>query len=156
MLRQDWTAKVDRNLLKNRQKPIMFNSRSIHDFLIILALFCGVTPASTWGFQANAKPIESITALIPVEFPLTAVKEMRLIEILERQASRAVGVDRPTIVLEFVEKQKTEVDQVETVVGRGTDFVPALGLARWLSGPKGSRIRSIAFLQRSICGHAVS
>ncbi len=126
-------------------------------FLVVLILLLGAPSASTLGCQAdaNAQPGESITTLIPVEFPLTSIQEMRLIEILDRQANRGAGADRPTVVLEFVQQRKTEVDKVEAEIGRGTEFVPALGLARWLSGPKGSRIRSIAFLPQSICGHAV-
>ena len=110
------------------------------------------------GFQPNAvdsRPLESNAVLIPVEFPLTVVNEMRLIETLERHASKAVGNDRPIVVLEFVGNNSTPINAVDTVIGRGTEFVPALGLARWLSGPKGSRIRSVGFVPTSITGHAV-
>ncbi len=123
-----------------------------------LNLCCILLFECAFGFQADVRvpnPLENSASLIPVEFPLTALSEMRLIESLERQASKAMGGERPIVVLEFVGKKGVSVEAVEPVIGRGTEFVPALGLSRWLSGPKGSRIRSVAFLPNSICGHAV-
>jgi membrane-bound serine protease (ClpP class) len=113
---------------------------------------------SALDFQADVdapKLLENNALLIPVEFPLTAMSEMRLLETLERYASKAVAGDRPLVVLEFVPKKTASAEAGDTVIGRGTEFLPALGLARWLSGPKGSRIRSIAYIPRSITGHAV-
>ncbi len=132
--------------------------RGILRLLAVLILYSTSPFTCVLGFQADVdrpKPLGNSAALIPVEFPLTALNEIRLIESLERHASKATGGDRPIIVLEFVGRKATSVEAVETIVGRGTEFVPALGLSRWLSGPKGSRIRSVAYIPNSICGHAV-
>lgn len=93
------------------------------------------------------------TTIIPVEFPLSSAAEMRLTESLDRIAMKANGLDRPLVVLEFVKSKQADLDASE--IGRNTPFERALGLARWLSGPRGSRLRSVAYLPESICGHAV-
>ena len=130
------------------------NQNSIISTLLAWAIVASVAI----GFQANegAKSVENAdAALVPLEFPLSAASEDRLIQTLDRIGSRTTGNERPTVVLEFVSKQESIGDAQDTTIGRGTDFVRALSLARWLSGPKGSRIRSVAYLPNSICGHAV-
>ena len=104
---------------------------------------------------AGRQPEEQAVAatILPIEFPLSAVAEMRLIESLERIAIRASGQERPLVVLEFTKSSQSPNDDSE--IGRNTPFERALGVARWLSGPRGSRIRSVAFIPKSICGHAV-
>jgi len=131
----------------------------IQQNLVVAMLVWGVATPHTFAFQADggdARPMDSSVArLIPVEFPLTGVDETRLIETLDRIASRANGQDRPLVVLEFSGKKETSPIVEDTTIGRGTEFVRALGLARWLGGPKGSRIRSVAYIPSTICGHAV-
>ena len=102
-----------------------------------------------------AKIVDEGATLIPVEFPLTATSEGRLIETLERLANRTIAESRPIVVLEFIAKEGSAVDGKEQTIGRGTEFVRALALARWLSGTQGNRIRSVAFIPSTICGHAV-
>lgn len=99
-------------------------------------------------------------ALIPVPFPLSAATETRLIERLDRMANQAIGGERSIAILEFTkapdeQSNPEKKNSDETTLGRGTSFERSLTLARWLSGPKASRIRSVAFLPNSICGHAV-
>lgn len=131
----------------------------IQQMLVVAMVVWSVATPTGFAFQADgggAKPIDnSVARLIPVEFPLTAVDETRLIETLDRLASRANGQDRPVVVLEFAGKKETTASAEDTTIGRGTEFVRALGLARWLGGPKGSRIRSVAYIPSTICGHAV-
>ncbi len=131
----------------------------IQQNLLVALLVWAVATPTGFAFQADgvgAKPIDnSVARLIPVEFPLTAVDETRLIESLDRMADRSNGQDRPVVVLEFGTKKETTASLEDTTIGRGTEFVRALGLARWLSGPKGSRIRSVAYIPSTICGHAV-
>ena len=130
----------------------------IHQILFFATLVWTVATPPTNAFQVvvgGAKPNEIASALIPIEFPLTAVDETKLIETLDRLASRANGNERPVVVLEFAGKKVTTTNAEDTTIGRGTEFVRALGLARWLSGPKGSRIRSVAYIPKTICGHAV-
>ena len=125
---------------------------------IVVATFFFAIAAPTFAFQAKvagAKPIENVATLLRVDFPLTTSNEARIIESLERLGGRGKGADRPIVVLEFVGKQDALTNFDEVIIGRGTDFVRALGLARWLSGPKGRSIRSVAYIPQSICGHAV-
>ena len=129
----------------------------IHQILVFATLAWTVANSPTYAFQVvvgGAKPSEIVANLVPIQFPLTATDETKLIETLERLASRAIGNERPIVVLEFAGKKVTAKVE-DTTIGRGTEFVRALGLARWLSGPKGSRIRSVAFIPTTICGHAV-
>lgn len=102
----------------------------------------------------QAGPETRLATLVPVEFPLTASNETRLLETLERIGNRSSGTDRPLVVLEFLSGRSSNNNE-DNAIGRGTSFERALGLARWLSGPKGSRIRSVAYLPNSISGHAV-
>ncbi len=131
----------------------------IRQILLVAIFSLAVFTSATFGFQPNGgfqRPDEnSVATLITVEFPLLAVNEARLIEALERVSNRATGPDRPVVVLEFSGTQDSTADVDGTTIGRGTEFVRALELARWLSGPKGSRIRSVAYIPKSICGHAV-
>lgn len=103
----------------------------------------------------QAGPETRLATLVPVEFPLTASNETRLLETLERIGNRSSGTDRPLVVLEFLSGRSSNNNNEDNAIGRGTSFERALGLARWLSGPKGSRIRSVAYLPNSISGHAV-
>ena len=99
-------------------------------------------------------PESRLATLVPVEFPLTSSSETRLRETLERIGNRSSGTDRPLVVLEFISGRSSNQNNEDNAIGRGTSFERALGLARWLSGPKGSRIRSVAYLPNSIraCG----
>ena len=135
----------------------MYISLRIYLAIVVATLsFAISTP--TFAFQekaAGAKPIDNVASLIRVDFPLTTSNEARIIESLERLSGRGKGTDRPIVVLEFVGKLETITNVDDVTIGRGTDFVRALGLARWLSGPKGRGIRSVAYVPQSICGHAV-
>ena len=97
-----------------------------------------------------------VATILPIAFPLTNTSVARLIETLERISSRSNGTDRPLVVMEFVSNPNTNQNaDVNTLIGRGTSFERSLELARWLSGSKGSRIHSVAYLPSSIEGHAV-
>jgi membrane-bound ClpP family serine protease len=95
--------------------------------------------------------------LIKLPLPLTAESETRVLASLESIASRATaGGDRPVVILEFASSQGASMaGEGPERLGRGTSFERALSVARWLSGPKGNRIRSVAYLPESIGGHAV-
>jgi membrane-bound serine protease (ClpP class) len=124
-------------------------------FLVICIASKGDLHAAPVPQDGNLGTASNLTAnLLQVEFPLTSENESRLIESMERLSSRAKGTDRPLVILEFVTRKGYKGKDGE-LLGRGTTFERALGLARWLSGPKGSRIRSVAYLPKSICGHAV-
>ncbi len=128
-------------------------------FASILILFgCVLLPsvggmASVAVAQADEK---RLATLIRLPMPLTAEGEAKAIASLESFAGRAQGAERPIVVLEFTRPSSPVVAaDKEAALGRGTSFERGLGLARWLSGPKGNRVRSIAYLPESIQGHAV-
>ena len=121
-------------------------------FVVTLGLVLTASSTQTsFGKQPTGPTVPS--TIIPIEFPLSSAAEMRLTESLERLAITANGLDRPLVVLEFTKSKQAELEASE--IGRNTPFERALGLARWLSGPRGSRIRSVAYLPKTICGHAV-
>ena len=153
--------------MKGRSEPKQVKTTSRHENMFLslrirqtatIAMFAWVVVfAGSISPPAHGaiKAVDDGATLIPIEFPLTATSEVRLIETLERLANRTIAENRPIVVLEFVEKQGAATDGKERTIGRGTEFVRALALARWLSGSQGSRIRSIAYIPSTICGHAV-
>lgn len=105
------------------------------------------------GKGANA---DRVATILPVDLPLDAKREQQLLSVLEGLSNRASGADRPIVVLEFRRAASTSgAAGEEPVLGRGTPFERALSVARWLAGPRGARLQSIAFLPESIAGHAV-
>lgn len=95
-------------------------------------------------------------ALLKLPLPLSAESEMRVLASLESIASNSKGGDRPVVVLEFTfADSKAVAADPAGRLGRGTSFERALAVARWLSGTKGNRVRSVAYLPESIAGHAV-
>jgi membrane-bound ClpP family serine protease len=94
--------------------------------------------------------------LVKLPLPLSAEAETRILASLESIASRSTGGDRPIVVLEFTSANgMAATNDVAGRLGRGTSFERALSVARWLSGTKGNRIRSVAYIPESIGGHAV-
>lgn len=91
---------------------------------------------------------------LSIEFPLDSVRETKLLAALESLAAKASGAERPIVILEFKSASPAGHD-AEGLVGRGTPFERALSIARWLSGSKGTRFQSVAYLPQSIGGHAV-
>lgn len=106
--------------------------------------------------QAGAPTVaDSKTAIaIEVKLPLDAASEASLIRQLESVAARASGLDRPIVILNF-ERTSASLNQAESLLGQGTSFEKALSISRWLTGPKGSRLRTIAYFNESLVGHAV-
>ena len=104
------------------------------------------------------KPAEVLkqARLIRVPVPTTVEAESRVISALESMTARQQGNDRPMAILEFVAAEDNRNgDGNMTAIGQGTSFERALAIARFLSGPKGARIRTLAYIPESIRGHAV-
>lgn len=101
---------------------------------------------------------EQAAHLIKIQLPLSGSDDERIIRQLEEILDRPAVGNRPTVILEFTRHSEAarslKLDEVP-VVGAGTSFSRALGLARWLTGPKGNRLRSVAYLPQSVEGHAV-
>ena len=104
------------------------------------------------GGEAPSK----IASLIKVPLPLSSDAESRIMASLESLAARDAGAERPVAVLEFVLAEGLHPAEGQpTVIGTGTSFERALTLARWISGLRGNRLRSIAYVPDTIRGHAV-
>jgi membrane-bound serine protease (ClpP class) len=104
----------------------------------------------------DAAPNEDLgdARLIRVRLPLTGNADshikstiQRVIEQLTRLPAREGR--RPTLVLEFSPQDGP------ASYGEGTDFTRALSLANYLSGPELSGIKTVAYIPRTIKGHAV-
>lgn len=121
--------------------------------LIVSLGFCATIP-NVKGQKDEVRELPTAVTLLPIELPLSSAGETKILESLEKLANRGLGADRPIVVLEF-QRNRRENAQNNDAIGRGTSFERALGLARWLSGPKGGRIRSVGFIPQSITGHAV-
>jgi len=108
--------------------------------------------------DVSGKPAEVLkqARLIRVPVPVTVDVENRVITTLESMASRQQGNDRPMAILEFVAADDLRRgDGNSMAIGQGTSFERALAIARFISGPKGARIRTVAYIPESIRGHAV-
>ena len=90
-------------------------------------------------------------ALIRVPLPLTGNVDNRIMAMIQRVQDRAARHEgrgeRPVLVLEFVPSGSE--------FGEGTDFTRALGLARYLSSREIAGIKTVAYIPRTIKGHAV-
>lgn len=138
------------NLLKMLERK-MKSPLNFHLIVMLLLLFVARCHP-VLGQVENPKNADASAALLEIEFPLTSTNEARILETLEKISARSSGNDRPLVILEFT-KGKRESD--DEAIGRKTSFERSLSLARWLSGPKGVRIKSLAYLPKSIAGHAV-
>lgn len=102
-----------------------------------------------------APPQKKTASLVRVSLPLTAESESRILASLDALASNLAG-DRPVAVLEFVSADADRTQDGQPIaLGALTPFERALSLARWLSGPRGNRLRSVAYIPNTLRGHAV-
>lgn len=105
--------------------------------------------------------------LIRVPLPLSSDADTRILASLESVAMRSDGNQRPVVILEFVPASvpsgpaAADVNgAIEPVgesksIGQGTPFEKALSVSRWLSGPKGNRVKSVGYIASNLRGHAV-
>ncbi len=91
-----------------------------------------------------------------LRLPLAGASEERIIRQLQELADQPIAGQRPILILEFVAARPSDPgkrsDQATRAVGSGTNFERALRIARWLSGPDGVRVKSIAYCQKTGCG----
>ncbi|MGB6044877.1 MAG: NfeD family protein [Pirellulales bacterium] len=106
--------------------------------------------------QAAARPAGSPVAqgqIVKVAVPITGNVDRRVIHQIRRALSQWRSSDqfkvdgrRPVLILEFTPGQ--------TQYGRGSEFEDALKLARFLISPQLKQVKTVAYLPRSIKGHA--
>ncbi len=75
----------------------------------------------------------------------------RLKRELSEIGDRPISGERHAVILEFVPLDGKQQEGL----GKGTSFEASLGIARWLTSPSGSRVRSIAYVPQSLQGHAL-
>lgn len=101
--------------------------------------------------QDAAAPLPAATAarLIQVPLPLQGADVEKVLSQLETAVARLPkdGKSRPLLILEFTSTEGT--------AGEGTKFPDALKLADALTSEELSGVRTVAFLPRSVKGHAV-
>ena len=151
-----------------------FSNRFQAAALVLVGCFLLMTGATAgWGVvqaqeqgaaeRADGNPVvagvpsERHASLLRVALPLTSETESRILASLESFSGQARGVDRPIVILEFVAANPAAQAAGEQApsIGQGTSFEKALSLARWLSGPKGSRIKSVGYVNQNLRGHGV-
>ena len=105
--------------------------------------------------------------LIRVPLPLSSDADTRILASLESVAMRSDGNQRPVVILEFVSASvpsgpaaadangALEPVGESKSIGQGTPFEKALSVSRWLSGPKGNRVKSVGYIASNLRGHAV-
>lgn len=129
----------------------------------LAALFaCLAWFASVWAVVASAQdgPVEPpaaktaaprIAVVIPVPLPIAGDVDTKLSKAIKSAADALLrngpANPRPILILEFKSK--------DDATGEGSSFGRCLDLARELTGDRMSQVRTIAFLPKSVKGHAV-
>lgn len=106
----------------------------------VLLVLCG---------QVNRVSGETPAHMIRVKIPITGNDDNRIKQAIERVlGSIEDGKVRPVLVLEFWPPQ----DEEEIAA---SDFERCASVARFLTRPRMNRVRTVAYLPRTIVGHAV-
>lgn len=86
--------------------------------------------------------------LVPISLPITGEEDTRAKRVIDKLLSELPDEGaRPVLVLEFRPKSGQ--------AGEASQFERSLSLARFLAGPRLSRVKTVAFLPDSVRGHAV-
>jgi membrane-bound ClpP family serine protease len=120
---------------------------SLLSLLILTAAQAGqdAAPQGETESVADATPP---AILFEVPLPITDDVDLRLRAQIEKKLNELpAGPQRPIFVLEFAAPEDRS--------GEGSQFERALSLARFLASDRLSRVRTVAFLPRSVKGHAV-
>lgn len=153
---------------------IMSKSLRLRSLLLSLVAACfAITP---WAFAQDpavaqgpvAGPASSKGAtLIRIPLPLAGDTDAKVIASLESISMRSQGNERPVVIIEFTGAKSPAGPNAEPVaqaldqpnepksIGQGSSFEKALSISRWLSGPKGNRIKSVGYVSANLRGHAV-
>lgn len=129
------------------KKQVYFRSAIVAVAAVLLTYsFFGETAAA----QDAEKPPQRMGRFIHIRLPITG----RTVEDIQRMVRRAIDKaklenERLTLVFEF------EVPKGQADFGRGSDFGAAYALASFISSEELSAVRTVAYLPRSIEGHAV-
>jgi membrane-bound ClpP family serine protease len=104
-----------------------------------------------WSQDEQVQPDNSAPAarLIRVPVPIVGSVDTRVKQAITRLVDQwSAATERPILVLEFWPPE-------DEAAGAGTEFARALSLAQFLTSSKIERVRTVAYLPRTIRGHAV-
>jgi len=134
-----------------------FSNRFLAALVLVAGCLLVAGAAFSCGVVQAQDQVERHASLLRVALPLTSETESRILASLESFSAQARGGERPIVVLEFVAANPAAQAAGEQApsVGQGTGFEKALSLARWLGGPKGSRIKSVGYVTQNLRGHGV-
>jgi membrane-bound serine protease (ClpP class) len=106
-------------------------------------------PPADRPLRPEAQPAAPAVRLVTVPLPFTGTDDDPVIDRVRGAVEQLPQgtATRPLLILEFLAAEGT--------AGEGTEFESALKLARALTGEQLSGVRTVAFLPRSVKGHAV-
>ena len=130
--------------------------RMLSGFLLMLASLCPLVaqeeqmPEKVNDTKTAASLAMPSVRLIAVPLPLTGLGDDRVVAAVEQAVARfpklETGSARPLLVFEFL--------PAESSAGEGSEFEAALKLARIITSERLAGVRTVAFLPRSVKGHA--
>ncbi|MFM7033606.1 MAG: NfeD family protein [Planctomycetia bacterium] len=116
--------------------------------LLGVALVTAAFPAS--GLAKDSKPQ---AVMLPVQLPITGSRDTQLQAAILRQLDRLKRQSKSDAAVRSVLVLRFDAPEDDALVG--SDFGRALDLARFLSSNTLAGVKTVAFLPRSIQGHAV-
>jgi membrane-bound serine protease (ClpP class) len=137
---------------------------------VAACVFCLESARSQEAANPPVAPAVSQTrgaTRIRVPLPLVGDSDTRILASLESVSMRSEGNERPIVILEFVPASGSSGASTDPAgriadqpgepksIGQGSSFEKALSISRWLSGPKGNRVKSIGYITSNLRGHAV-
>ncbi len=115
----------------------------VHLPLVLAALVCG--PVGAWGDEGAAYLVR---VPVPIAGTVDTAVSRSIDRIVAKHASGQPQEQRPIIVLEFWPPEKPED-------GSSSSFERSMALARYLAGPHMDAVRTVAYVPRTVWGHAV-
>ena len=123
--------------------------------LVPQVLLADAKPVAGEGDAAQLQIDAAPARLIPVRLPLSGKDDQLYKGVIQRVADElgqapVEGDRRPVLVLQLVADPKAR--QVD---GRGSEFERSLALARFLASDRLAGVKTVAYLPRTVKGHAV-
>ena len=97
---------------------------------------------------SGSQSTQPVGQLIRVPLPITGNVDRKIKAMVQRALAKFPTGDPPPVLIFYL-------DPVDGRFGKGSDFSRALSLALFLSGPKLSGVKTVAYVPQSIQGHGV-
>lgn len=125
------------------------HTQTAHCLLLAALLSHPAWSAEEQAQEAEPGSLARAARLIRVPVPIVGSVDTRVKQAITRLVDQwSAASERPVLILEFWPPE-------DETAGTGTEFERALSLARFLTSDKIERVRTVAYLPRSIRGHAV-